>query len=257
MAPDSQAMAADAHVLALAGSTEELVALLDSCAVDASAIKQSGMYHGWTLLHCAAARGHAELVRELLRRGADTTARNRSGKCSWELANARGHIALAATLETAAVAVDAPAKPRAALPQPTPQPPALRTRSAASATVRETLPIGELLHMCSEAEARERQRCKELSPLEVVAPLADSNIASASPVDLRRTVKRYVRPGAGAPVPPASELRPIEVLQKTVDYLTNLWLTDETVTRLYRYHFVADRLRAVQQVRGFRVWGFA
>ena len=70
-------------------------------------------------------------------------------------------------------------------------------------------------------------------------------------------MKRYVRPGAGAPVPPASELRPIEVLQKTVDYLTNLWLTDETVTRLYRYHFVADRLRAVQQVRGFRVWGFA
>ena len=51
----------DPHQLALNGRTEQLVALLDAGAVPIDAATDE-FFNGQTLLHCAAARGHALLV---------------------------------------------------------------------------------------------------------------------------------------------------------------------------------------------------
>ena len=60
-------------------------------------------------------------------------------------------------------------------------------------------------------------------------------------------VKRYKRPAAGDPPPPPSELRPQVVLEKTVAHLLRLWQTRSDEPPIYRFLFVSDRLRAVQQ----------
>jgi ankyrin repeat protein len=55
---------------------------------------------GFTPLHEAALRGHAELVRLLLQHGADATARNAAGRSPGELAHDNGHPAVAALLRS-------------------------------------------------------------------------------------------------------------------------------------------------------------
>ena len=104
---------------------------------------------------------------------------------------------------------------------------------------------GLLLTMCSEVEAREREACRELSVLE---QQRGSEATQRRPtVDVALAVKRYQRPAAGAPPPAIAELRPLHVLQRTVEYLLTLWTTRDDVPAISRYVFISDRLRAVQQ----------
>jgi len=104
--------------------------------------------------------------------------------------------------------------------------------------------VGLAMGMCSEAEALDRQACLELSRLEY---LQGTEWQKRPQVDLARAVKRYQRPAAGAPPPPASELRPLPVLERTVAYLLQQWLARGDVPPINRYVFISDRLRAVQQ----------
>jgi len=136
--------------------------------------------------------------------------------------------------------------------------------TAAALTASDAPPsaVGTLMAMCSEAEAREREMCLELSALEQQAPGSASAPPPPQPsagrldmkrshdrprVDFAKAVKRYQRPAAGAPPPAPSELRPLPVLISTVDYLLSLWCDRADVAPLVRYVFISDRLRAVQQ----------
>ena len=133
--------------------------------------------------------------------------------------------------------------------------------------------VGTLCAMCSEAEAREREECFELSILETrPTPEAKGSAVVGVGVgggggigggggggvlpkptakkraDLSRTVKRYQRPAAGKQDPGPHELRPLPTLLETVDYLLRLWVSpSEPAPPLTRYVFISDRLRAVQQ----------
>ena len=98
--------------------------------------------------------------------------------------------------------------------------------------------------MCSEAEAKDREACLELSALEIVDGTQQQRRPSA---DVSKTVKKYQRPAAGAPPPPLSSLRPLPVLERTVDYLLRVWAARLDVPPLARFLFLSDRLRAVQQ----------
>ena len=88
----------DLHSLALNGKNAELIALIDRGA-DVSATKADGLWKGFTLLHCAAAKGNAALAQALLARGASTTARNGKGLTPAELAADKGHHALVGLLK--------------------------------------------------------------------------------------------------------------------------------------------------------------
>ena len=107
--------------------------------------------------------------------------------------------------------------------------------------------------MCSEAEAREREACRELSALEQRAANdegmtgAEGGVQAEQSEDLALAVKRYQRPAAGAPAPPAAELRPLPVLHRTVAHLLGLWHGRQDVPPLQRCFFISDRLRAVHQ----------
>ena len=371
-APDASATLARAFTLALSGS-EELQMLLSSGNVAATASRPDGMYKGWTLLHAAASRGHAAIVNALLQAGADPAVANAQGKTAAQLAESKGHTAVAAALEAARptaadttpsndevdvlgelfargvslgllseaevdLLTDAVAEGRAcedglvaewtgrieglkvlssslcapsdsAPPraltanddqplltstEPPPPAPAMSASPAAlppaptalprappptqSPTQLPSLPaevtpapslaisaciaadegslakfgsdegslaiIGLATAMCTESEAAEREACLELSPLEI---LAGSERERRPRVDLARAVKKYARPAAGAPPPPPDSLRPLPVLDRTVDYLLRAWAERRDVPALTRYVFVADRLRAVQQ----------
>ena len=129
---------------------------------------------------------------------------------------------------------------------------------------RAVVVMGTLHAMCSEAEAREREMCLELSALEQLPPPTAASTPPPPPaaaegrleakrafdrprVDLSKAVKKYQRPAAGAPPPAASSLRPLKVLVSTVEYLLTLWCERTDVPPLVRYIFLADRLRSVQQ----------
>ena len=73
-----------------------------------------GMYTGYTLLHCAAAKGHASLANTLLNRGALTTPVNPKGKTAADLAEKGGHVALASLLRSRATRPPPPAAAAAA-----------------------------------------------------------------------------------------------------------------------------------------------
>ena len=105
-------------------------------------------------------------------------------------------------------------------------------------------PIGFATAMCTEEEARDRERCLELSALEVLSGTESFRRPQA---DLTKVVKKYQRPAAGAPPPCPSTLRPLPVLERTVDYLLQTWSVRQEVPLMSRYVFLSDRLRAVQQ----------
>lgn len=105
-------------------------------------------------------------------------------------------------------------------------------------------PLGTLLAMCSPAEATEREKFRELSVLE---QRSGTHLQKYPAVDMALAVKRYQRPAAGAPPPPPAELRPLHVLEKTVDHLLGIWGDRLEVAPAVRYTFISDRLRAVQQ----------
>ncbi|XP_070536904.1 SAC3 domain-containing protein 1-like isoform X3 [Ptychodera flava] len=65
--------------------------------------------------------------------------------------------------------------------------------------------------------------------------------------DPERMVKEYCRSAAGKAEPSEEELRPPNVLMKTVKYLVNRLLTREDVKWLEIYNFVFDRMRCIRQ----------
>jgi len=92
----------DVFLAATAGKAAVVTAAL---AADDSLIhraQRGGLYDSRTLLHCAAAKGHAPIVAELLRRGADRGATDKRGATAVALARKAGHEAVVALLEGAA-----------------------------------------------------------------------------------------------------------------------------------------------------------
>ena len=64
---------------------------IDGGSVRVNDVKQGGMFNGQTLLHCAAGRGHMELVQALLQRGAQAGIQNAKGKTAAQEAAEKGH----------------------------------------------------------------------------------------------------------------------------------------------------------------------
>ncbi|KAL1522468.1 hypothetical protein AB1Y20_017456 [Prymnesium parvum] len=94
----------DPFQLCLNGKTAELAVMLD---VDPGLVhrtQEGGLYDSRTLLHCAAAKGRAELVALLLERGADPAAVEKRGHTAASLARKLGHISVVQLLERGAPA---------------------------------------------------------------------------------------------------------------------------------------------------------
>ena len=89
----------DPHALATNNMGAELLQQIDRGVVKVNATKSGGMYNGWTLLHCAAAKGHTQLAAELMRRAANPDARNGKGVTCWQLAFDKGHTQLGAAIK--------------------------------------------------------------------------------------------------------------------------------------------------------------
>lgn len=96
--------------------------------------------------------------------------------------------------------------------------------------------------MCPLSEVRLRERENLLHPFEVA-----ENHSSRSPkANIKRCVKEYRRPTVGKEDVDPSEVRPPEVLVKTVDYLIDRIATQECQWSEI-YDFLFDRLRSVRQ----------
>ena len=109
--------------------------------------------------------------------------------------------------------------------------------------------------MCSFEEASDRQRFKELSPLECTDSSYNAHPRERIP-DPSRCVKKYRRSAAGGGVGDsnANERRSIDDLEATVDYLVGIIFCAQTASKesnarvslLQSIFFVDDRIRAVQ-----------
>jgi hypothetical protein len=99
----------------------EALAIVDSGKVDVNTQTDEG----YTLLHYAADQGNLEMVRELLKRGADPTLRAKTGSTAYDMATS---TTIKAELAKAAAnwnkAVESLAPPVAAVPPPAPAKPA-------------------------------------------------------------------------------------------------------------------------------------
>ena len=84
---------------------EEVCKQLDATPGDINEQATGGLFDGRTLLMCAASRGHTELVKELLSRGADATIVGKRSETAESLARAQGHMQLAESLAAAAKSV--------------------------------------------------------------------------------------------------------------------------------------------------------
>lgn len=80
----------------------------------------------------------------------------------------------------------------------------------------ETVPKGSCQTMCSVRELRERERQKRLHRFEMMPGTERDRLPRGDPL---RAVKEYTRPAAGKDSTNPAELRPPEVLLKTVCYL--------------------------------------
>ena len=89
----------DIHQAALNGQGDRVLALLQQ-GISASDVKRGGMYNGYTVLHCAASKGHTDVAGLLLQHGADPRALNSHGKSAAELASKNGHAQLALCPDT-------------------------------------------------------------------------------------------------------------------------------------------------------------
>uniref|UniRef100_H3C868 Si:zfos-452g4.1 n=1 Tax=Tetraodon nigroviridis TaxID=99883 RepID=H3C868_TETNG len=108
-----------------------------------------------------------------------------------------------------------------------------------------TAPTGSCLSMCSVRELRERERQKRLHRFEVMPGTERQRLPRADPL---RAVKEYSRPAAGKDSANPAELRPPEVLLKTVCYLIDdIAASPHLHPWTEVYSFVFDRLRGVKQ----------
>lgn len=80
----------------------------------------------------------------------------------------------------------------------------------------ETVPTGSCHSMCSVRELRERERQKRLHRFEMMPATERDRLPRGDPL---RAVKEYSRPAAGKDSANPAELRPPDVLLKTVCYL--------------------------------------
>ncbi|XP_011613126.2 SAC3 domain-containing protein 1 isoform X1 [Takifugu rubripes] len=109
----------------------------------------------------------------------------------------------------------------------------------------ETAPKGSCLTMCSVGELRERERQKRLHRFEMMPGTERDRLPRGDPL---RAVKEYTRPAAGKDSTNPAELRPAEVLLKTVCYLIDdIAASSRPHPWTEVYSFVFDRLRGVKQ----------
>ncbi|XP_022086610.1 germinal-center associated nuclear protein-like isoform X2 [Acanthaster planci] len=103
---------------------------------------------------------------------------------------------------------------------------------------------GTCMDMCPEQERKMRELQMRLHPLEMVLGTEDSRRPRSDP---SATIKEYSRPAAGKADALTSDLRPPQVLLKTVHFMIKRILprTDYRFVKLY--DFVFDRLRSVRQ----------
>lgn len=86
--------------LALNNSMDELLACVDADPSLLDRAQEGGMFDSRTLLMCAASRGHEQLVRRLLGRGADASRVDKRGSTALALARRQGHGQVADTIES-------------------------------------------------------------------------------------------------------------------------------------------------------------
>ncbi|KAL6482652.1 hypothetical protein MHYP_G00075240 [Metynnis hypsauchen] len=109
----------------------------------------------------------------------------------------------------------------------------------------DVAPRGTCTTMCPISEVRQREAQNRLHHFEVLAGTERDRLPRA---DVCRAVKEYSRPAAGKDTTRASELRPPDVLLKTVCYLVDDIAACPTLQPWTEvYSFVFDRLRSVRQ----------
>lgn len=109
----------------------------------------------------------------------------------------------------------------------------------------ETVPEGACQTMCPARELRNRERQNRLHRFEILAGTEGDRLPRGDP---SRAVKEYSRPAAGKDSTNPSDLRPPEVLLRTVCYLIDS-IASSPDLHLWTeiYSFVFDRLRGVKQ----------
>ncbi|XP_053500122.1 SAC3 domain-containing protein 1 isoform X2 [Ictalurus furcatus] len=118
-------------------------------------------------------------------------------------------------------------------------------RCGAEAKPGESVPCGTCTTMCPISEVRRRETQRRLHCFEMERGTEKERVPCA---DLSRTVKEYSRPAAGKDSTRACDLRPPDVLFKTVCYLVDEIAASPTLHPWTEvYSFVFDRLRSVRQ----------
>ncbi|CAH1788480.1 unnamed protein product [Owenia fusiformis] len=103
---------------------------------------------------------------------------------------------------------------------------------------------GTCMEMCPESEIIMREKHGLLHPFEMVPETRHHKRPRAS---REWMVKEYSRPAAGKAEPSQSELRPPDVLLKTVNFLMDRVVPISSCAWKDVYDYVFDRLRAVRQ----------
>lgn len=91
-------------------------------------------------------------------------------------------------------------------------------RHGPEAKPEDSVPRGTCTTMCPISEVRQRETQRQLHCFEIESGTENERMPRA---DLSRTVKEYSRPAAGKDSPRACDLRPPDVLFKTVCYLVD------------------------------------
>ncbi|CAI4222128.1 unnamed protein product [Auanema sp. JU1783] len=104
--------------------------------------------------------------------------------------------------------------------------------------------FGSCQAMCSSEEVDFRQKNKLIHPLESLDPTVPHKELVCDP---SKMVKEYVRSAAGISYDSESNIRTMEVLSSTTDYLISLYQELKETELCLVFSFVSDRLRAVRQ----------
>ncbi|XP_026879934.2 SAC3 domain-containing protein 1 isoform X2 [Electrophorus electricus] len=108
-----------------------------------------------------------------------------------------------------------------------------------------SVPRGTCMTMCPAYELRQRELQNRLHRFEVLTGTEHDRLPRA---DVSCTVKEYSRPAAGKDSTRATDLRPPDILLKTVYYLVDDIAASSTLHPWTEvYSFVFDRLRSVRQ----------